>query len=66
MAEWNHLCTFGKWNHREHFCETILNLEQWFKIVLVKSSSGPRNQRRGIIYAIFVKGFRENINVKIF
>ena len=28
--EQNHLCNFGK-GHHEHFCEIILNLNQWLK-----------------------------------
>ena len=30
LAEWNHLCNFGRGHYEEHFCEIILNLEQWF------------------------------------
>ena len=29
-AEWNHLCNFGRGYYKEHFCEIILNLGQWF------------------------------------
>ena len=29
-AEWNHLCNFGPRLYEEHFCEIILNLDQWF------------------------------------
>ena len=29
--EQNHLCNFGKVHHEEQFCETFLNLEQWFR-----------------------------------
>ena len=29
--EWNHLCNFGKVHYKEHFCEIILNLVQWFR-----------------------------------
>ena len=30
LAQWNHLCNFGRGHHEENFCEIILNLDQWF------------------------------------
>ena len=27
----NHLCNLGRGHHEEHFCEIILNLDQWFR-----------------------------------
>ena len=30
-AEQNHLGNFGRGHFEEHFCEIILNLDQWFK-----------------------------------
>ena len=30
-AEQNHLCSFGPGHYENHFCEVILNLEQWFR-----------------------------------
>ena len=27
----NHLCNFGRGHHEVHFCEIILNLDQWFR-----------------------------------
>ena len=27
----NHLCNYGSGPYAEHFCEKVLNLEQWFK-----------------------------------
>ena len=44
--ELNHLCNFGSVQHKEQFCEVILNLNQWFrrchlKTFLIKSSGGP-------------------------
>ena len=27
----NHLCNYGSGPYVERFCETVLNLEQWFK-----------------------------------
>ena len=31
LVEWNHLCNFERWRHREHLCEVILNLDQRFR-----------------------------------
>ena len=28
---WNHLCKIERGHHREHSCEVILNLDQWFR-----------------------------------
>ena len=25
------MCNFGRVHHEKHFCEIILNLDQWFK-----------------------------------
>ena len=30
-AEKNHLCSYGKGHHVEHFCEIILNSNEWFR-----------------------------------
>ena len=30
-AELNHLGNFSRGHYEEHFCEIILNLEQWFR-----------------------------------
>ena len=30
-VEQNHLCNFYRGHYQEHFCEIILNLNQWFK-----------------------------------
>ena len=30
-VEWYHLCNFGRGHHREHSCEAICNLDQWFR-----------------------------------
>ena len=29
-AERNHLCNIGQGHYQEHFCEVVLNLDQWF------------------------------------
>ena len=34
LAEWNHLCNFGRGHHQEHFCEFIINLDQRFRCCL--------------------------------
>ena len=31
LAEWNHLCNFGKGHYEKQFCEIILNLDQCFR-----------------------------------
>ena len=33
LAEWNHLCNFGRGQYEEHLCEItcILNRDQWFR-----------------------------------
>ena len=30
-AERNHLCNYSREYYEEHFCEIILNLDQWFR-----------------------------------
>ena len=35
-VEQNHLCNFGRGYHKEHFCEIILNLDQWFRRCRIK------------------------------
>ena len=32
LAEWNHLCNFGRGYHEEQFCKTILNLDHWLRM----------------------------------
>ena len=32
LTEQNHLCNFDRRNYEEHFCEIILNLDQWFRM----------------------------------
>ena len=70
-GEQNHLCNFGR-NHKEQFCEIILNLDQGFrrrcclKIFLIWSSGGPFAQRREKVCAILVEGILRNNSVKLF
>ena len=51
-VEWNNLCNFGRSYHEEHLCETMLNLDQWFrrryrlKIFLIWCSGDPFVQWR--------------------
>ena len=40
LAERNHLGRFGRRHYGEHFCEIILNLDQWFRICITQSSGG--------------------------
>ena len=35
-AEQNHLSKFGRGHNREHICEIIVNLDQWFRRCLLK------------------------------
>ena len=57
----NQLCIYGSGHHAEHFCETILNLDQWFKRkcclrhISYLELPGPLFQFSGIICAIMVK-----------
>ena len=30
-AEQNHLCNLDRKHHKEQFCDTILNLDEWFR-----------------------------------
>ena len=65
-----HLFNFGRRCHEEHFCEVILNLDQWFrircrlKVFLIWSSDCPFVQRRVFICAILVDGIMRNNSVK--
>ena len=68
----NHLCNFGRGHDEEHFCEIILNLDQWIrrrchlKIFLIYSSGSHFVQRSGTICAILVEGIMRKISVKLF
>ena len=53
-TEQNHLGNFRRELYEEHFCEIILNLDQWFKEMLFKiflnySSGSPSVHRSGTI-----------------
>ena len=37
--EQNHLCNFGRVHHAEQFCEIILNLDKWFRMMPFKDIS---------------------------
>ena len=40
VQEWIHLYNFGRGHYEEHFCEIILNLNQWFEdISIIRSGS---------------------------
>ena len=67
LAEWNHLCNFSRGNHEEHFCEIILNFDQWFrrkwrlKIFLIWSWQKKRSLliSGGKSFCNFVRGHHE-------
>ena len=40
-AEQNHLCNFGRGHHGEHFCEIILNLDQWLRHFSSRAQATP-------------------------
>ena len=71
-VEWNHLCNFGRGDHKEQFCEIILNLNQWlrrrhvFKRFLIWSSGDHFVMPSGTICAILVEGIMRNNSVKLF
>ena len=66
-ADQNHLLNFGRRYHEEHFCEIILNLDEWFrrkcplKVFLIWISGSPFVQRSVTICAISVEQFCELI-----
>ena len=70
--EQNHLCNFGRGHHEEHFCEIILNLDQWFgwrchlKTFLILSSGNPCIKTCETVCAILVEGIMRNYFVKLF
>ena len=64
--EWNLLCNFGRRHHEEHFCEIILNLDQWFRGRFCLKDFFSRAQWTGTIYAILVESIMGNIHVKLF
>ena len=70
--EQNGLCNFGRGHYEEHFCEIILNLNQWFrrrfryKIFLIFSSDGHFIQQSRTVCVIMVEGIMINISVKLF
>ena len=71
-VERNHLFNLGRGFKKEHFCEIILNLDQWFrrrcllKIFLIWSSDGPFIQQSGTIRAILLEGINRNNSVELF
>ena len=67
------ICTiFVSGINEEQFCETILNLDQWFsrrcrlKIFVILSSGGLFIQWSKTVCAILVKGIMRNNSVKLF
>ena len=70
LVERYRLGNFGKGHYEEHFCENILNLDQWFRccssIYLILSSVGHLVQRSRTVWAILVKGIMRIISIKLF
>ena len=64
-AEQIHLRNFGR-GHEEHFCELIINLEQWFRRCPLCSSGGHFVQQSRTMCAILEEGIMMNISVKLF
>ena len=68
--EENHLCNFGRGHYEEHFCEIILNLDQWFrkkcclKAFVIYSSGGPFVQQNGTSCVVLDKGIMRYISMK--
>ena len=71
-VEKNHVRSFGPGLYEEHFCEMILNLDQWLrrrcrvKTFLIYSSSGLFVRWSGTICAMLVEGIMRNNSVKLF
>ena len=71
-ADQNHLCNIGRGHYEEHFCEIILNLDQWFrrkfplKIFLIYSSGSPIVWQSRTICEILIEGIMRYISVKLF
>ena len=64
--ERNHFCNFGRGYQEEQFCEIILlNLEQWFRRILIWSSGIPPDQWSENICAILKEGIMGNFHVKL-
>ena len=66
LAEQNNLCNYARGHYEKHFCEIILNLDQWlkrklFKIFLIYSSGSPLVQLSRTICAILVEVIMRNI-----
>ena len=67
----NHLCNFGRRHHEEQFCETILNLDHWFrgrfclKIFLIRSCGSPFVQQSRTICTISLEGIMRVNSVKL-
>ena len=64
--ERNRLGNFGRGHYREHSCEIILNLDQWFNLFFIFSSVSDFVQRSATICAIMIKGIVEIIQIKLF
>ena len=66
----NQLCNFGKGPYEEHFCEIILNLDQWprrryyLNIFVIESSGIHFVLQSETICAMLVESIMRKISVK--
>ena len=70
IAEWDHLCNFGRGYHEEQSCEIILNLDQRFrrrsfKRFLIESSGSSPVRWSQTIYAISEEGIMGDIHAEV-
>ena len=69
-AQPNHLCNFGIGNYEEQLCESILNLDHWFRICHLKDfwsgALAAPVRWSGTICAILKEGIMGNIHVKLY
>ena len=73
-ADQNHFSNFGRRYHEEQFCETILNLDHWFRrkcplkvfLIWISGSTFVQQSVTVTICAILVEGIMRNNSVKLF
>ena len=66
LAEVRHLSNFSRGHYEEHFCDFILNLNQWLRRCCLNISYLPFVQRSRTICTILAEGIMGNILVKLF
>ena len=66
------MCNFGRRHHEDHFCEIILNLDQWFRrrlylrTFLNYRSGDPCIKHSKTVCAILVEAIMRNNSVNYF